>query len=291
MMVFRYAWIAVAISVMAMPAFAQQRPLVTEDPETVGANRVLVEGGVEFDKDQFYSAYGLTGDTTHGPTFGVSAGLSPNAEIQVDGGLLQRLDVTARRSAPLSAVLDFTGDHATSLEDLMVATKIRLSTETETRPSFGVRFGTKVPTAKRERGMGLGTTDFFAAMLVAKTVQSVRTVGNVSLLVLGTPAPCAACLANVTLLAGSPGSVRALGFGLSVARAITNEFEAVGEVNGHLKPFGTTVPPGLDSRGVLRFALRYTHQLLRFDFGVLAGVTSRDPAFGVSAGATYVIGR
>jgi hypothetical protein len=139
--------------------------------------------------------------------------------------------------------------------------------------------------------MGLGTTDFFATMLVAKTVQSVRTVGNVGLLILGSPAPCAACLAGTTLLADSPGSVRAVGLGLSVARAITNEFEAVGEINGHLKPMGENVPVGLDSRGTLRFALRYTHQLLRFDVGLLAGITSRDPAFGISAGATYVIGK
>jgi hypothetical protein len=291
MMHFRFVWTAIFLSVIAAPAVAQQRPLATEDPETVGLNRVLVEGGVELDKDQFYSAYGLKGDTTHGASLGVSVGLSPNAEVQVDGGLLQRLHVTERRPAVLSSVLDFTGDHATSLEDLTVATKIRLTSETATQPSFGVRFGTKLPTAKRESGMGLGTTDFFAALLVAKTVQSVRTVGNLSLLVLGAPAPCAPCLANVTLLAGSPGSVRALGFGLSVARAITNEFEAVGEVNGRLKPFGDTVPAGLESRGALRFALRYTHQLLRFDAGLLVGVTSRDPTFGISAGATYVIGR
>src|SRR5262245_44347846 len=78
-------------------AHAQQRPLVTEDPETVGVNRVLIEAGFEFDKSQLYSAYGITGDTVHGPTFGVSAGISPWAEIQVDGGLFQRLTITERK--------------------------------------------------------------------------------------------------------------------------------------------------------------------------------------------------
>ena len=34
-------------------------------------------------------------------------------------------------------------------------------------------------------GVGFGTTDFFASFLMAKTVQSVRTVGNVGLIVLG----------------------------------------------------------------------------------------------------------
>jgi hypothetical protein len=274
----RSLWFAIALAMAAAPAMAQQRPLVTEDPETVGLNRVLVEGGVEFDKSQGYPEYGLTGDVTHGPSFGVSVGISPNAELQVDGGLLQRLHVTQRRVGPLSGTLDFTGDSASSLEDLTVAAKLRLLSENEQHPGLGVRFGTKLPTASHSKAMGLGTTDFFAALLVAKTVESVRTVGNVSLLVLGNP------------VAGQD-SANALGIGLSVARAITNNFEAVGEFNGRSRPFGDTVPPGLESRGALRLAARYTHQLLRFDFGILVGIGSRDPGFGVSAGATYVIGK
>ena len=31
---------------------AQQRPLVTEDPETIGDNRILIEGGVELGADR-----------------------------------------------------------------------------------------------------------------------------------------------------------------------------------------------------------------------------------------------
>ena len=259
-------------------ARAQQRPLVTEDPETVGVHRVLVEAGLEIDKDQLYSAYGVKGDTVHGPTFGVSIGISPSAEIQVDGGLFQRLTVNERRPAPLASVLDFTGDHASTLEDFTVATKIRIASEADTHPAFGVRFGTKLPTAKRESAMGLGTTDFFASFLVAKTVQSIRTVGNVSFLVLGNPQ-------------SAQESVHGLGFGVSIARALTNEFEVVGEVNGRTSPWGDAVPAGLESRGTFRFAARYTYALFRVDVGVLVGMTSRDPSFGISAGATYVISR
>lgn len=261
----------------AGPAYAQQRPLVTEDPETVGEHRVLVEGGLEFNKDQLYSAYGLKGDTTHFPTIGVSIGISPIAEIQIDGGLLQRLRVHERRTAPLANVLDFTGNDVSDVEDFTIATKIRLAPENQRHPALGVRFGTKLPTAKRENGMGLGTTDFFAALLIGKTVQSVRTVGNVTLLVLANPV-------------GAQEPVRALGFGVSVARAVTNDIEVVGEVNGHMNPLGDATPPGTESRGVLRLAGRYTHQLLRFDLGVLVGITARDPRVGISAGATYVFG-
>ena len=261
-------------------AHAQQRPLVTEDPETIGTGRVLLEGGLSFERDQTNPSNGLTGDLARLASFGVSVGLSPTAEVQIDGGLVQRFTVTetALMNPLLTGTTLVVGDRASSLEDLIVATKIRLAAESASRPALGLRFGTKLPTASPEDGVGLGTTDFFASFLVAKTVQSVRTVGNVGLVVLGNP---------VT----PQDSATAMGFGLSVARALTNEFEVVGELNGRLTPFEKIVPAGLESRGVLRFAGRYTYAMLRLDFGVLAGITSRDPSFGISAGATYVITR
>jgi hypothetical protein len=266
--------------VLPVTGYAQQRPLVTEDPETIGAARILFEGGIELDDDQSNDAYGVMGDISHFGTFGVSVGVGSNAEIQVDGGLIQRLDISDRTlGAPLFATLPLApGEQSSGFADLVVGTKIRVASETEARPAFGVRFGVKLPTAEAEKGIGLRTTDFFVSALVAKTVQSVRTVGNVSLFVLGNPE-----------IAQEPAT--ALGFGVSIARAVTNAFEVVGEINGRLTPFEKIVPPGLESRGVFRLAGRYTYSMLRLDFGFLAGVTNRDPAFGISAGATYVLTR
>ncbi len=264
---------------MPVGAYAQQRPLVTEDPETIGAARALIEGGVSFERDQTHSANGLTGDITRFGVFGVSAGIGPTAEVQIDGALVQRLAVERRNPfAPLARSTSLVaGDTALSFDDLVVATKIRALSETESRPALGIRFGTKLPFAPEDQGIGLGTTDFFATFLMAKTVQSVRTVGNVGLFFLGNPQ--------------GQNAVTALGFGASIARAVTNQFEVVGEVNGRLTPFEKIVPAGLESRGVFRLAGRYTYAMLRLDFGMLAGFTDRDPGFGISAGATYVIAR
>lgn len=261
-------------------AHAQQRPLVTEDPETIGSGRVLLEGGLSVDYDQANSARHIKGDVARLGSFGVSVGISPTAEVQIDGGLVQRLSVTEGivpvPLAPAPALV--AGDKRSSVEDLIVATKIRLTSEGASRPALGVRFGTKLPAASPHKGVGLGTTDFFASFLVAKTVQSVRTVGNVGLFVLGNPV-------------ASGDTATALGLGVSIARAVTNEFEVVGELNGRLAPFQKVVPMGLESRAVLRLAGRYTYAMLRLDFGLLAGITDRDPSFGISAGATYVITR
>src|SRR5439155_12028664 len=77
------------------PAFAQQRPLVTEDPETIGAGRILVEAGIDYAHDQHYPVSGLNGNLWRLPTIGLSFGLSSIAELQYDGGLYDRLDITS----------------------------------------------------------------------------------------------------------------------------------------------------------------------------------------------------
>jgi hypothetical protein len=49
---------AAAIVLHQVSASAQQRPLVTEDPETIGAGRVLVEAGVDWGRNATYPASG-----------------------------------------------------------------------------------------------------------------------------------------------------------------------------------------------------------------------------------------
>src|SRR3954468_23480299 len=101
---------AAGMFLCAAGAEAQQRPLVTEDPETIGAGLVLFEGGFDEQHDVSYPASGLEGNLLRLPTLGLSFGVSSIAELQIDGGLYNRLNVTSREPAPLSPLLDFTGD-------------------------------------------------------------------------------------------------------------------------------------------------------------------------------------
>jgi hypothetical protein len=83
---------------LGLPAIAagQQRPLVTEDPETIGAGRLLVEAGFDQSWGAKFPASGLEGDLLRLPLVGVSIGLSSIAEIQIDGGLMNRLSIDER---------------------------------------------------------------------------------------------------------------------------------------------------------------------------------------------------
>jgi hypothetical protein len=260
------------------PAVAQQRPLVTEDPEVIGAGRMLIEGGLNVENDLLYPVSGLEGDRLSVPTFGISVGLSSIAELQIDWGLYQRLNITNRRpDAPLADLLTITGDETSDVEDLVLATKIRLFGETPTgRPAVGLRIATKLPNASNEAGLGTDMTDFFASLLVGKTIQSIRIVGNGGLAIVGDP------------VATEPSQYDLFTFGLSVARAVTNSAELVGEVNGRLN-LGTDEPlPGGENRGLMRFGARYTRGTVRVDAGIMFGLTPRDPEFGFTAGATWV---
>jgi hypothetical protein len=260
----------------ASAAAAQQRPLVTEDPEPIGAGRMLIEGGLDIDRGVQYPVSGLEGNLLRLPTIGLSFGLSSIVEFQIDGGLHDRLAITKRNTAaPLAGLLTVTGDTTSDVSDVVVATKIKLLSETPNRPAFGLRFATKLPNASNESGLGLDTIDFSMALLAAKTVESVRVAANGGFAILSDPQ--VGNRQNDVLI-----------YGLSFARAMTQQTEIVGELNGRLSVRSGNPFPGTESRGILKLGGRFTQGPVRFDAGLFFGLTSIDPTIAFTAGFTYV---
>jgi hypothetical protein len=273
----RLPLVCLAAVLVAIPAAAraQQRPLVTEDPETIGAERVLLEIGFDYGLGVRFPASGLEGDRLRLPLVGVSVGLSSIAEIQIDAGY-QRLGITGTDSAAaLADMVTATGDSTSDIDDIVMGTKIRLVSETGGRPAIGFRFATRLPNAGNESGLGLDTTDFLASVLVAKTVRSLRIAGNAGLGILGDPTRGDRQNDVVT-------------YGLSLARALTTAAEVVAEANGRVDTRAGEPPPGTESRGEVRLGARYTVGGWRGDVAAIIGVTSLDPSIGAAAGFTYV---
>ena len=257
-------------------ALAQSRPLVTEDPETVPVGHVLVEGGLDFGYDAVFPASGLKGNLWRIGTFGLSVGISPIAEVQIDGGLRNRLGIKSiDPTAPLADMLDIDGESTSEFEDLVIGTKIRFLTETVSRPSMAVKFATKLPMASNETGLGLDTTDFTVGLHVGKTVQSVRIVGNGGIGILSDP--IRGDRQNDVLL-----------YGLSVSRAVAPDIEVVAELNGRLHTRDSDPPPGTESRSVARLGARATRGPVRVDAAFAIGVTENDPTWGFTVGLTWV---
>ena len=266
------------VVLMSTSVQAQQRPLVTEDPEPIGAGRVLLEAGLDYNRDVLFPVSGLTGNLMKLPLIGISFGVGSIAEIQIDGGLWNSLSITNRAQAPLSSLVTATGDKTSSVEDIVIGAKVRIAGEGVARPSIGARFATRLPNASNESGIGLDTIDFFSSLLLGKTIQSVRVVGNIGLGILSDP---------------TQGNRQndVLTYGVSFARALTDATEIVGEINGRVSTREGTPPPGTESRSVLRFGGRYTRGMLRVDAGLLLGLTSMSNisnGVGFTTGFTYV---
>jgi hypothetical protein len=272
----RYAAILLACSVLARPALAQSRPLVTEDPETVPAGNLLLEAGVDYARDVSYPASGLRGNLWRIGTFGLSIGVSSVAEVQIDGGLMNSLAIVEQDPfAPLAGMLDITGDSTQDIEDITIGTKVRFVSETSARPAFAIRFWTKLPNAGNESGLGLDTTDFHFGLSVGKTVQSVRLVGNVGFGILADP-----------VRGDRQNDV--LDYGFSVARAVHQGVEIVGEINGRQNTRSGEPPVGTESRSIMRAGARFTQGPVRIDGALAIGITERDPTWGFTAGMTWV---
>ena len=262
--------------IWSTPAAAQSRPLVTDDAETVPAGSILVEAGFDVQRGVTYPVSGLTGNLTRVGTFGLSFGVSSIAEIQIDGGIRDVLSITARNpDAPLAYMLDALGESTSDFEDLRIGAKVRFAQETATRPSFAIRFSTKLPNASNESGLGMDTQDFHFGIALAKTVESVRVVGNAGFAIL-------------------PDAVRGdrqndvIEYGVSIARAVRSGVEVVGELNGRLNTRGGGPSAGTESRSMIRLGARATHGPVRIDGAFLLGITEYDPSWGFSTGLTWV---
>ena len=268
------SWL-LGLCLTAGPVVAQQRPLLTEDPESIGDGLILMEVGIDHAWDQTFTVSGLDGDLLRGPLLGLSFGMGPNAEIQIDGVSFSHLRISDRFDAPLSGMVDASGDTTHSFDDIVVGAKIKVVSEGARMPAIALRFATRLPNASNESGLGLDTMDFFQSLLVGKTMQAVRLVGNVGVGILSDPTR-------------GDRQNDVLTYGFSLARAFAEGAEIVGEINVRVSTRRGTPPPGTESRATMTFGLRYTRGAVRFDGGLFTGFTSGDPRVGLTGGLTWV---
>lgn len=250
---------------------AQQRPLVTQDPEVIGDGRLVVESGIETGSNVWFPVSGLTGDRFAIP-IGISVGLGAVTELQVDTGY-QWLAIDRRDFAPLDFRVN-PGEHTSDVIDVTLAMKVRVLAEGPRRPALGLRFATELPNASNESGLGLDTLNFVGTVLLAKSFGPVRVAGNAGV----------ALLSDV--LQGSLQHDAFVG-GVSMIYAVRPTVELVGEVAGRQVLFADRPPIGAEPRGQVRGAVRLTRGAWRADVGVVVGTTRQDPDIGAVVGLTW----
>lgn len=258
-------------------AHAQQRPLITEDVDIIPPGSLRIEAGVDFTQKARFPVSGLNGDLTRVGVIGITIGLAPNVEVQVEGVAQNFLSINSRgpSAIPLNLAAGANSTHDTG--DFTLWTKIKLRNETAHMPSLGFRFGVQLPNSNQGTGIGLNSTNAYGQVLFGKKFghnARVNTFGNLGIGILAVPTQNFA--QNDVITYGFAGIVR-----------LDDKFSLVGEVNGRANTRPGTGPLGTESRSEARLGMQVRASGLRFDFAGIKGLTKNSPRSGVTIGVTY----
>jgi hypothetical protein len=170
---------------LSSPAAAQQHPLNVESAELLEPGRAQFDLGTSYFRDQPFPLSGLEGHLLKLGNLRFIVSLSEFVELQMDGTLLNLLDVTKRGPAFNSHIASKstpTGD----IGDFTCWTKFGVLSEYRSGVTFSVRFGIQLPNASNESGLGIDEMNFYASTLLQKHIGGLLTV-NAGLGILGDP--------------------------------------------------------------------------------------------------------
>jgi hypothetical protein len=272
----RVATLAFSLSVAAV-ACGQQRPLLTEDVDIIPPGSMRIEAGIDFVQRAKYPVSGLTGDLTRAGVIGVSIGLAPNVEVQLEGVAQNFLSINSRGPSAIPLNVAPGANSTNDIGDFTLWTKIKLRNETAHLPSLGFRFGVQLPNSNQGRGIGLNQTNAYGQILFGKKFGQdarVNTFGNLGIAILTSPT---ALFSQNDVLT----------YGLAAIVRLNRQFNLAGEVNGRANTRPGSGPLGTESQGEARLGMQVRASGLRFDFAGIKGLTKLSPRSGLTVGVTY----
>ena len=272
--------VIVTIAVLAMSAFAQQRPLLTDDIDITPQGAFELGVGVDFYQNAKFPLSGLRGDLTRVGDIRLKTGISKNVELQIEGTLQNYLAINSQ--GPSAIPLSITGNSTNDFDDFTMSTKVKLFSETKNLPAVGLKFGFQMPNTDQAKGIGTNQINIFSKIIVQKRFgkQAGRTplvniYGNLGLGIMNAP------LANFT-------QNDVLLYGLAGAFRLNDRINIVGEVNGRLNTRSGDAPIGTESVSQFRVGTQIRASGLRFDTAAMFGLTKYSPRTGIIFGVTYV---
>jgi hypothetical protein len=258
-------------------ASAQQRPLITEEVQTVKPGEVRFELGFELQQDKDFPLSGLNGDLSRLGVMALTAGLASNVEFELGGVVQNYLNINRQyQASAIPLQLSSAPNSTHDVGDFYLASKFKLRSEGRSAPGFGFRFGAELPTTNQARGIGLNQTNFFATVLAGKHLgpeERVNVFANLGVGIL--TAPVATFTQNDVLL-----------YGLAATYRLNRRFTIVSEVNGRHST-RNIAPLGTESDGNYRLGGRVRIGGLIFDVAGIKGVYRNSAKSGVSFGVSY----
>jgi hypothetical protein len=273
----RLVYILTLLMCSVITVAAQQRPLITEDVDIIPPGSIRIEAGIDFMQGAKYSVSGIQGDLTRVGVIGVSFGMSPNVEFQIEGVAQNYVSINSRGPSAIPLDLLPGANSTNDTGDFTLSAKFKLRNETRRGPSLGFRFGVQLPNSNEARGIGLNATNAFGQILVGKKFGQdgrFNTFGNLGIAIL--TAPTELFTQNDVLTYGVAGIFR-----------VNKQFSIAGEVNGRANTRPGNGPLGTESQAEARLGMQIRASGLRFDFAGIKGLTNFSPNSGFTIGVTY----
>jgi hypothetical protein len=273
----RITFILLLLLTLTFAVRAQQRPLITEDVDIIPPGTIRIEAGIDFMQGAKYPVSGITGDLTRVGVIGISFGMGPNVEFQIEGVAQNYVSINSRAVSAIPLELLPGANSTNDTGDFTLAAKFKLRNETRRGPSLGFRFGVQLPNSNESRGIGLNQTNAFGSILFGKKFGAdgrFNTFGNLGIAIL--TAPTEAFTQNDVFTYGLAGIFR-----------INKQFSVAGEVNGRANTRPGNGPLGTESQAEARLGMQIRASGLRFDFAGIKGLTSFSPNSGFTVGVTY----
>ena len=260
-------------------AHAQQRPLITDDIDVVPAGALEISAGVDFLQNTKFPLSGLRGDLTRLGDIRIRQGFASNVEIQTEGTLQNYLAINSN-IGPSAIPLNVSGNSTNDFDDITVAAKIRLLSETKNLPAVGMKFGFQLPNSDQAKGIGTNQINIFSKLILQKKfgkragrIPLANIYGNIGLGIMNAP------LANFT-------QNDMLIYGLAGIFRVNERINIATEINGRASVRRDT-PLGTESLSQLRIGTQIKASGLRFDTAAIFGLTRFSPKTGVTFGITY----
>jgi hypothetical protein len=274
---------ALALFCLALSAMGQQRPLLTEEVDTVPAGSVRFGLGVDFIQDAKFPLSGLKGDLTRVGVITMTIGVNSNVEFQVEGTLQNFVAINSLQSpSPIPLSIPGGSNSANDSGDFTISTKFKLRNETKTLPALGFKFGVTLPNSDQARGIGTNQVNAFGKIIVQKRFgrqysdkqHFANLFANIGLGIM--PAPLQTFAQNDVLLYGVGGIFR-----------INKMINFVGDLNGRASTRSGSAPLGTESISELRLGTQIKASGLRFDTAAIIGLGRFSPRSGITFGVTY----
>jgi hypothetical protein len=247
-------------SVFGAIAFAQQRPLLTEDPRLIAEGTVVSELGFGYQHRARFPVSGLTGDLYALLVNGLHFGVGERAEFQMVG--------VAHNYLRLQNGAGSRNDWG----DLALSTKIKIVEEGRSLPIISFRPTVVLPNSNRRKGIGTDGTHFFGDILIGKKAGSAFIFGTIGIGMLDD--------------ANRPQSQHdVIDYGVAVVIPAGSRLNVLGEWNGYHNT-RRNISPGGESRGQARLGVQLKGGGMTWDVAATAGTTRWDHKAGIVAGMT-----